>query len=361
MSRFSYFASLLAAVASTVHAQTSTTCQPLNETCSPDVALGTSHTWNFSSNSILDSTWNITNGAVDYTDNAMKFSIAKKLDSPTIKSNFYIFFGRMEYHVQAAPGKGVISSVVLESDDLDEIDWEWVGASDTQVQSNFFGKGETIAGTGATHNISGSTTDAYHNYTTWWDKDKLEWWYDNTLLRTVTYEDAKNSTTTWYPQTPMTIRIGNWPGGDPAQPEGRIIWAGGVIDYDSGPYNMYVSQISAQDFSSGKEYTYSDHSGDWQSINITAGNSTISNTLNTKHETLAQKWANLAPGAKIAIYASVGGVLGIGLMVLLFCCVKQRRIGKREWNVQNNRFMEERTDMMNLQAEWRQKGYVEMK
>jgi hypothetical protein len=270
MSRFSYFASLLAAVASTVHAQTSTTCQPLNETCSPDVALGTSHTWNFSSNSILDSTWNITNGAVDYTDNAMKFSIAKKLDSPTIKSNFYIFFGRMEYHVQAAPGKGVISSVVLESDDLDEIDWEWVGASDTQVQSNFFGKGETIAGTGATHNISGSTTDAYHNYTTWWDKDKLEWWYDNTLLRTVTYEDAKNSTTTWYPQTPMTIRIGNWPGGDPAQPEGRIIWAGGVIDYDSGPYNMYVSQISAQDFSSGKEYTYSDHSGDWQSINITA-------------------------------------------------------------------------------------------
>lgn len=234
------------------------------------MALGTTHQWNFSSNSLLDSTWNVTNGAVDYTDNAMKFSIQKKMDSPTIKSNFYIFFGRLEYHVQAAPGKGVISSVVLESDDLDEVDWEWIGSENTQVQSNYFGKGQTLPGTGLTHNLTGATTtDAYHNYTTWWDKDKLEWWYDGTLLRTLTYDNATNSSGTWYPQTPMTIRIGIWPGGDPSQPEGRIIWAGGVIDYDAGPYNMYISQINAQDFSTGKEYSYGDHSGNWQSINIT--------------------------------------------------------------------------------------------
>ncbi len=43
--------------------------------------------------------------------------------------------------MKAAPGAGIVSSVVLESDDLDEIDWEWVGATAGEAQSNYFGKG----------------------------------------------------------------------------------------------------------------------------------------------------------------------------------------------------------------------------
>jgi Glycosyl hydrolases family 16 len=271
MVRSFVLAALVAAFASTVSAQTETTCQPLNETCAPDPALSTTHTWNVSESSKLDSTsWNITNGVMNYTEDALGFTIAKSLDSPTIKSNFYIFWGRMEYHVRAAPGHGVISSVVLESDDLDEIDWEWVGSEGMNVQSNWFGKGQTIADTGITHNLTTNATLDYHNYTTWWDSDKLEWWYDGTLLRTLTYDNATNSSGTWYPQTPVTIRIGVWPGGDPSEPEGTIIWAGGEIDYDDGPYTMYISQIVAQDFSTGKEYNYTNHSGDWQSIDIVA-------------------------------------------------------------------------------------------
>lgn len=268
MMRSSVLAAFLAAFVSTVSAQTTTSCQPLNETCSPDVALGTNHTWTFNSSSTIDSTWNLTNGVLNYTDDALGFTINKALDSPTIKSKFYIFFGRMEYHVRAAPGHGVISSVVLESDDLDEIDWEWIGSEDTTVQSNYYGKGETIADTGKTHNISADPTADFHNYTTWWDKDKIEWWYDSTLLRTLTYDNATNSSGTWYPQTPMNIRIGIWPGGDPSEPNGTIIWAGGEIDYDAGPYTMYVKSVSAQDFSTGKEYNYTDHSGTWESIQV---------------------------------------------------------------------------------------------
>jgi hypothetical protein len=76
---------------------------------------------------------------------------------------------------------------------------------------------------------------------------------------------------------------------------------------------------------------------------------------------LAQKWANLPQAAKIGIISAAGGVVAIGLMVLLFCCIRQRRIGRREFNSQNNQFLAERTEMMNLQAEWRQKGYVEVR
>jgi Glycosyl hydrolases family 16 len=38
-------------------------------------------------------------------------------------SNHYIFFGRVETWLKSAPGQGIVSSIVLESDDLDEIDW----------------------------------------------------------------------------------------------------------------------------------------------------------------------------------------------------------------------------------------------
>lgn len=249
---------------SLVQAQTSTTCNPLNETCPADPALSTSWTWNLSSTSYLDSTWNITNGAISYTDNAAEFTIAHALDAPTIQSNFYLFFGRLEYHVQAAPGQGVVSSVVLLSDDLDEVDWEWVGKNTNQVQTNYFTKGQTINGSAAYFEINGDTTTDFHNYTTIWTQEQLEWWVDGNLLRTLAYADN----TTAYPQTPMRIKIGIWPGGDPSGPPGRIAWAGGIINYDDGPYNMYISQVQAHDYSSGVQYTYNGDSGTWQSINV---------------------------------------------------------------------------------------------
>lgn len=51
------------------------------------------------------------------------FVINEQGDSPTIESDFYIFFGSVEVKMRAANGVGIISTTVLESDDLDEIDW----------------------------------------------------------------------------------------------------------------------------------------------------------------------------------------------------------------------------------------------
>lgn len=52
-------------------------------------------------------------------------------------------FGKVEVVLKAAPGAGIVSSFVMQSDDLDEIDWEWLGSDPDEVQSNFFGKGMT--------------------------------------------------------------------------------------------------------------------------------------------------------------------------------------------------------------------------
>jgi hypothetical protein len=68
----------------------------------------------------------------------------------------------------------------------------------------------------------------------------------------------------------MTVRIGIWAGGDKDNSNGTIEWAGGLTDYDNGPYTMYVQSAQVNDFSTGSEYQYSDHSGSWQSIKTIA-------------------------------------------------------------------------------------------
>lgn len=263
MSLFLTLALLLAGITSVV-AQTFTNCNPLNKTCPPEPALGTHHSWTFNS-TLDDKIWNVTNGEIDYTDEGGKFTIAEKLDSPTLQSNFYIFFGIVESHVKMAPGKGIVSSVVLQSADLDEIDWEWVGYNTSGVQTNFYGKGVLDYDNGRNHFIENADTE-FHNYTTHWTKEKLEWWIDGILIRTLPYAKADGGK--HYPQSPCNVRFGIWPAGDPSNEKGTIKWAGGEVDYDAGPYTMVVEKVNVHDFHSGKEYVYTDNSGDFESIKV---------------------------------------------------------------------------------------------
>jgi len=73
-----------------------------------------------------------------------------------------------------------------------------------------------------------------------------------------------------YPQTPMTVRLGIWAGGDPGLSNGTIEWAGGITDFTKGPYTMYVQSAKISDFSTGRSYVYGDRTGSWQSIKSVA-------------------------------------------------------------------------------------------
>jgi hypothetical protein len=61
--------------------------------------------------------------SLTYGADGAEFTINKESDAPTIASNWYIFFGKVDVVLRAAPGVGIVSSFVMESDDLDEIDW----------------------------------------------------------------------------------------------------------------------------------------------------------------------------------------------------------------------------------------------
>lgn len=256
-----------AALLTPVFAQTFTDCDPMNTTCPNDPALGISHEFFFNTSSTVTKSFNATNQAVAYGLNGTQFTVAKQGDSPTIKSNFYIFFGSVSVVMQAASGQGIVSSIVLESDDLDEIDWEFMGGNSTHAETNYFGKGNTTDYNRAIYYPVGSDPRAgFHNYTVEWTAESIIWYIDSNLVRTLPYADANGGKN--FPQTPMTVRLGIWAGGDPTLPPGTIAWAGGVTDFTKGPYTMIVQSMQVNDASKGSAYSYSDKTGDWQSIKV---------------------------------------------------------------------------------------------
>jgi beta-glucanase (GH16 family) len=259
---------LLFLVTPLIHAQTWTSCNPLNSTtCPADLALGiANYSIDFTASTMSSTVWNATAGTVNYGNDGAEFTINQRFDSPTVQTNFYFFFGQAEVIMQAATGQGIISSMVLESDDLDEVDWEFMGGNNTHVETNYFGKGNTTSYTRAIYYPVQTPQETFHNYTVDWSAEKLDWYVDGTIVRTLKYADANGGKD--FPQTPMNLRLGIWAGGDPSLPNGTIEWAGGVTDYSKGPYTMTVKSVRVSDASRGTEYKYGDTSGSWQSIKI---------------------------------------------------------------------------------------------
>jgi beta-glucanase (GH16 family) len=128
-------------------------------------------------------------------------------------------FGHVEYVIQAAPGTGIVSSAVLQSDDLDEIDWEFLGGDGNNVQTNYFGKGDTSVYNREATFAAANNNQRFHTYTIDWTQDHVVWAIDGTTVRTLTPATADANQ---YPQTPMMIKVGAWAGGDSSNPQGTI-------------------------------------------------------------------------------------------------------------------------------------------
>lgn len=177
-------------------------------------------------------------------------------------------WGHLEVVLQSAPGTGIISSIVMQSDTLDEIDLEFLGGEDSSVQTNYFGHGDTSEYNREQTIAMSNNQDSFHTYTIDWTANMIVWQIDGTTVRSMAPADADSGQ---YPQTPMMIKIGIWAGGDPSNPSGTISWAGGTTDYSKGPFTMYCKSVSVIDYSTGSEYVYTSESGTSDSISAVGG------------------------------------------------------------------------------------------
>jgi beta-glucanase (GH16 family) len=267
--RFTKSTAVLAASLSVAIAQTFTSCNPLEKTTCPkdlglplgafssDFTQGKSASWSTAAYSTMS-----------YGSSGAEFSISGPKQAPTMETDFYIFFGRISVKAKAAPGAGIVSSIVLESDDLDEIDWEFIGGDTSHVQTNFYGKGNTTTYDRVIYEQVDSPQTTFHTYTLDWNAQRLEYIIDGTTVRTLPYNDPLALGGKNYPQTPMKLKLGNWCGGCAGEPKGTIQWAGGPTTFGNDPYVMYVESVDITNYNPADSYEYTDTSGSWQSIKI---------------------------------------------------------------------------------------------
>ena len=93
-----------------------------SKACAADPALGKTVTIDFTQGKSSYFTEE-TGTSITYSEgNGAVFTIDSTGVAQTIYTTDYIFFGKVEFTLRAANGTGIVSSFVMESDDLDEID-----------------------------------------------------------------------------------------------------------------------------------------------------------------------------------------------------------------------------------------------
>ncbi|ESZ99275.1 hypothetical protein SBOR_0316 [Sclerotinia borealis F-4128] len=259
-------------------AQTFTDCDPTKKSnCPSNAAIGGLQVTDFTAGK--SSNWLDEAGTTMTYDTSLgaKFVISSTTDAPTIENVGYIMFGRIEVWARASAGSGIVSSFILESDDLDEIDWEWLGYDNTHAENNFFGKGNTTTYNRAQYPSVVTPIDTFHNYTIDWTSASTIWYIDGVNVRTLAFNDPLTVGGTNYPQTPMKVKMGSWIGCASVAAQsatataGTCEWAGGAADFSKGPFTMYVKNVTIQDYGCATEYTYGDMTGDFSSIKSTGG------------------------------------------------------------------------------------------
>ncbi|KAJ0121532.1 glycoside hydrolase family 16 protein [Diaporthe amygdali] len=252
-------AATAALLASFAAAQTSTDCNPTQTTCDADPALGMAIDVDFTQGEV--NSFTASGGTPTYGSDGVTFTISKSGDAPQLNSVFYIMFGKVDITLKCASGTGIVTSVVLQSDDLDEIDMEFLGVDNSQVQLMYFGKGQRATDP-LVYAAAPNNQDEFVTYSVDWTSERIVWSVGGTDVRVLeasTYPD-------YYPQTPMQLKFGIWAGGDPSNSEGTISWAGGSTDYSQGPFSAAVQKVEVTDYSTGSKYSYGDMSGTWESI-----------------------------------------------------------------------------------------------
>ncbi|KAI5247263.1 concanavalin A-like lectin/glucanase [Aureobasidium subglaciale] len=262
------------------------TCNPLNTRCPPNVGLAnSSYEIDFTKQTSIPPDWTISNWAiVNFGAKGAEFTVSKRFESPQLWTNFYIHYGKVEIVAQVAPGTGIVSSAVLMSDDLDEIDWEWSGNNfrDTagKGQNNYYGKGITgDYDRGSFFSVASPQTQ-FHTYTIDWTATQLTWSVDGTAVRTL-YAANADSGSHQYPQTPSKFQMGIWAGGDPGNAWGTVDWAGGYTDFTKAPFTYYVKSVKITNYNPAYVYNWTDNSGSSRSIKAISKPAVVSSSISS--------------------------------------------------------------------------------
>jgi len=228
---------------------------------------------------------------VVYNNEALLLTMAESTVGTLLTSTHYVWYGKISAKMTSSQGKGVVTAFIMMSDMKDEIDFEFVGETVNNVQSNYYFQGITDYGNMIKLDVDNSRSNV-HTYTIDWQPDQLSWAVDGKILRTIKKSDTFNSTdnTYHYPQSPSKIQLSLWPAGLPSNGEGTITWAGGLVNWNSGYmqngyYYAMVSDIQVECYNppsgwsnnfGSKAYYYTSAEGTEKTVAIGNNNTVLS-------------------------------------------------------------------------------------
>ncbi|KAH7155961.1 concanavalin A-like lectin/glucanase domain-containing protein [Dactylonectria macrodidyma] len=215
--------------------------------------------------------WMSSGEPVLYNGNTL-LTMAKDTSGTVLSSTVYMWYGNVKARLKTSRGAGVVTAFILFSDVKDEIDFEFIGVDLETAQTNYYFQGITTYPTHASNLTMSNSYTTFHDYEIRWTPDKVEWYIDDVLGRTLNKEDTWNETTQNFdfPQTPARVQLSLWPGGLSTNAAGTIAWAGGEIDWESDDITNYgydfatfsevvmecYNATSAPGTNSGTSYTY---------------------------------------------------------------------------------------------------------
>lgn len=307
--------------------QTYVTCNPRTDpSCYVrNKALGCSYTELFETQPLAFIAVHGTQGVSYSQQNHLELILKKRFDNPFLVSDFYILYGRVEIVLKGATGRGIISSVYLQSDDLDEIDVELFGADPFEFQSNYFVKGNVLNyDRGQYHPTPGSPLDNFFTYVIDWRPDRIEWHLNGNIIRTVLRENNPHG----FPNAPMAVKLSLWAGGDVLNEQGTIEWAGGITDYSLLPFTMNVHTLKVIDYTSATEYAYGNDQNSWIEVDIDRPRNPVGKPIGDasrlKHETSSnyplQETSRYYKWRQFNESMSGGNSLAVS-MILMFVCI----------------------------------------
>ena len=170
--------------------------------CSPVPALGESIHIDFRTQSLGQYIAQV-NGPLDFDKTkggkGLILVLSSEGETPKIEVPQHLFFGEVVVVMQAAPDPGIATTLALISPDGDEIDFEWTGADDKTVQTNWFSKANTSTyDRVGYHPMNGSST-AFHTYKISWGTQYIQWSVDGIPIRTIDYREKDDGTSYGFP------------------------------------------------------------------------------------------------------------------------------------------------------------------
>ncbi|KAJ9063378.1 putative glycosidase CRH2 [Entomophthora muscae] len=159
-------------------------------------------------------------------------TVTLKMSKPNTGTSMYstklITYGRISADIKTSRTGGVVTSFILQAQDLDEIDFEWVGYNLNSTQTNWFKYGQfpPPPASNADFLPSRDTFADFHTYTVDWSPKRIQWLIDGKVER-----ELNTGNPSIFPSSQSRVGFGIWDGGSGA--EGTREWSGGPVNFQS--------------------------------------------------------------------------------------------------------------------------------